>query len=218
MRSPTNKLFLALFLLVPFSLPITAYGDHVESMDSYVLKNPVTCVFEPTGGFKAGVFSQSLQAIHAWQYNLQKYTSNSNGWLIPIVPVTEEEQKRFDSSICDITVRYFDHNSEYYGYMHYSDPSAVKEISIYQNDLTASQIGVIVEHEFGHALGVGHYIKTDAAGRQLIDLDSPYFDVMMPEHDFMYDKPFIISHDDLNVLIEKYGQHGFGNFYSLTEP
>jgi hypothetical protein len=209
-RSLATKIFLPMSVLALLLIPVSAHADYVEKMDSVVLKNPVTCIFEPQGGFKAGVFSQSLQGIRAWQYGLEKYTGNPNGWFIPIKVVTLEEQKLFNLSTCDVTIKYFDRNSQYDGYTHYSSPGAIKEISIYQNELTAQQIGVIVEHEFGHALGVGHYIQTDASGRNFINLDAKYFDVMLTEHNFGYNKPFMISGDDLNVLIEKYSPYGFG--------
>jgi hypothetical protein len=188
---------------------VTAYSDY-ERMGSVVLRNPLTCIFEPAGGFETGVLWQSLHGIRDWQYGLEKYTSNYKGWFIPIKVVTLEEQKKFNASICDVTIKYFDQNSVYDGYTYYSNPDDVKQISIYENDLTAPQIGVIVEHEFGHALGIGDYTERDASGRYFINLDSQYFDVMSLQPDFIYNKPFEISNNDLSVLIEKYGPYGFG--------
>lgn len=78
------------------------------------------------------------------------------------------------------------------------------EVNFTYTKITDEAIRVVVQHEFGHALGLGHYVET---------LTNEYSSIMISSVDFKATdktlKKFQIEEDDIKALITLYGKGGF---------
>ena len=74
-------------------------------------------------------------------------------------------------------------------------------------------VRVIVQHEFGHALGLGHFTKT---------LTHSYKSIMPPSVEFNgvddYLSTFQVTEDDLKAVIQFYGKDGLKSHVDPPSP
>jgi len=79
--------------------------------------------------------------------------------------------------------------------------------------ITDEGIRVVVQHEFGHALGLGHYTET---------LSYEYDSIMVTSVDFKADdkklKTFHSTEDDIKALVILYGKGGFAKMAGIPVP
>ncbi len=82
--------------------------------------------------------------------------------------------------------------------------------------LSVDAIRTILDHEFGHALGLGHYIVHEQANEHWESIMLPSFN---PENEGM-----ILNYVDLEALVQMYGRDGFGGldgykprYFDVTE-
>ncbi len=79
--------------------------------------------------------------------------------------------------------------------------------------LSDEALRVVVQHEFGHAIGLGHYTQT---------LTWNYDSLMVPSVKFSEDDEFLTSYqsteDDIEAMIELYGEAGFKEWNHQPKP
>jgi len=86
------------------------------------------------------------------------------------------------------------------------------DVLIYE-PLTDEAIRIVVQHEFGHAIGLGHYTET---------LTYEYDSLMTPSVDFKLKdkslKKFHSTEDDIKAVIQLYGKGGFEKMTQAPIP
>jgi len=89
----------------------------------------------------------------------------------------------------------------------------LNEVTFDYEEVVDEGIRVIVQHEFGHALGLGHYFKT---------LTYNYDSLMLPSVEFNgeaeYLSQFQITEDDLKAVLTMYGKDGLKSYVDPPTP
>ncbi|MEE9410869.1 MAG: matrixin family metalloprotease [Candidatus Heimdallarchaeota archaeon] len=89
----------------------------------------------------------------------------------------------------------------------------LEKLTFEYEPISDEAIRIVVQHEFGHALGLGHYTKT---------MDNNYNSIMPPSIDFNADDeyliPFQVSEDDIKAVIAIYGEDGLKSHLDPPMP
>jgi len=89
----------------------------------------------------------------------------------------------------------------------------LNEVTFDYEEISDEAVRIVVQHEFGHAYGLGHYTKT---------LTYNYLSIMPPSVEFNghddYLKTFQITEDDLKAVIELYGKDGLKSHVDPPNP
>ena len=170
-----------------------AFGDYIPYLLESSIKSekPIICIYEPFNpkinfdGLK--VLDATKYAIWEWQYKLEQYTNEPNGWDFDIRYYNNTEHKDipYQDFNCDIHIRYgltyvtddpkkkragemfaFDYPYSYAlieVYTHRLDSILLNEHSQITNmnitQRNVNTIRIIVTHELGHAFGLNHLIQ-----------------------------------------------------------
>ena len=222
------------FILIP-AFADASYGV----LDNRFYNQPVVCIYEPdepkaTQIIKDLWVTETELGIKNWEYELHSTEyRDKDKWNIEIQKVPLDLQIIFDNTDCDVEVR-FDAtapNAEYVG-VHWFEKGKSQIRLVYtdlevcrtwtegyyryqewcfKEDFTRSKaIGNIATHEFGHAMGLGHYESDDPQENYEWSIDpygSPSVMTVAVHYDETKNKIRII---DLDKVKEIYGPSGFG--------
>jgi len=172
------------------------YGKQINNV-------PTVCFFQPNDSrideqLWANWFSDMKIALHTWESILEQ--SGEGYWEITIVDVPLHKLDLLNYSTCDITVNFTDApdpvHPTWLGWytagtgrisIVYSDygycgkeylPESLILVNTYcfgENIENSKRMASVLQHEFGHALGMGHYVsKNNTLTQQWYDgFDTP---------------------------------------------
>ena len=174
--------------------------------------------------------------IKNWEYELQSATMTNKGqWHIEIQKIPVENQLSFDNKYCDVEVRFTDKQIDYENIAagwHWFDGTRsqiellyldlevcnVRTEGIYRitewcykEDLVRSKaLGNIATHEFGHAIGLNHYLSDDPQENYDWSTD-PYASPSVMTIAVHYnEEKHKIRKLDVDRVMDIYGANGFG--------
>jgi hypothetical protein len=209
-----NKLvlFIPLFLLL---LPTQAFATQFIPYTGTVQPStPIICVIDNSGGSDGIPMTQ--RAINAWSDKLNHLT-HSHNWNMTVILIDKTHM-----TDCNIVFNYT---------LKPSDPQSFKsqitgkpesgrilgitscdntqyghtycEISIYLLNNNPSTLYTTIQHEFGHAIGIGHRQGDNAPDsmRAFLSDDLMFGSTKKFQH---------LTNEDALAIINMYGTHGFG--------
>jgi predicted secreted protein with PEFG-CTERM motif len=191
------------------------------------------------------IMEQTQNRVSEWPSHLQEGMPFPHDWDIKYTVVTPSISQSFDYAKCDIEIvlqgapdRYDSRNHDFMGYDYYDSLAAKHFIIVYYenyhycknslNDTNYSvcangnvplpELGNVILHEMGHALGLNHYLSNDSKVNAFWSTspnDAP--SIMIPFSKYDPTKQFI-REVDVQKLHEIYGISGFTAFSPKTIP
>jgi len=223
-------LLLSITLLISNISPAYSQGYDTLDM-TWFYKTPLVCTQETMSDIIMDKTRNAVIEWEGMMKGTEKYPKDKVVWEIDYKLVPYSELETFDYSKCDITISFWDRPEnpedqlEIVGYTFYNEESIDIEIYyedmeycvtrtsdsdyIYTNydlcynnrDIPISRLIPTVKHEFGHALGLGHFTEFNENSRSSImtpyKFDNPRLQVIMPE--------------DVEAVLSIYGTDGFVN-------
>ena len=180
--------------------------------------------------------------IKNWEYELQSASYVNKGqWHIEIQKILVEHQLSFDNKNCDVDVRFTDQQIDYENiaagwYWFDGTRGQIRLLYLdlevcnvrtegiyritewcYKEDLVRSKaLGNIATHEFGHAIGLDHYLSDNPQENYDWSTD-PYASPSVMTIAVHYDEEkHKIRKLDVNRVMDIYGVNGFGNAKQIT--
>jgi len=176
----------------------------------------------------------------------ERYPKDRYIWEIDYTLVSLDKKAGFDFSACDVTIQYKDipENPEWQleklGIAQYSDDQTT--ITIFYTDIVicttktsdakyiytnydpcysdrpipSDKLGTTVRHEFGHALGLGHYASDDEETNQKWSRGQSLTPSIMVKFSFQNEKFQQIRPIDVEKVLSVYGEKGF--LSDVNEP
>jgi hypothetical protein len=191
------------------------------------------------------IMEQAQNRVLEWSPHLQEGTPFPHNWDIKYAVVTPSISQSFNYTKCDIEIvlqgapdRYDSRNHNFMGYDYYDSSTAKHFIIVYyenyhycKNSLNNTnysvcttgnvpllELGNVILHEMGHALGLNHYLSDDNNVNAFWSTnpnDAP--SIMIPFSKYDPAKQFI-QEVDVQKLHEIYGIDGFTAFSPKTIP
>jgi len=227
---------MAFGLLVPTAV-YGVEGYWINNYGKQLNNNPTVCFLQPSDSRINEQrwnewFSDMTTALNTWESVLNQ--SDTGFWKINIVNVPLQKISLLNPSTCDVTVKFTDEsnpthpdwlgwfvagtgkisivysNYEYCGKEFLSNSLIMVDRYCFGDDIERSKrMASVLQHEFGHALGMGHYVSDNAnLTQQWYDgIDTP--SIMAFQHPDEELKN--ITQIDVTLIHEIYGEWGFGN-------
>ncbi len=228
---------ISLVLIIANSEESFGFSKTYETLGFKFSYIPTICVFEPDPIISKNIrdfwLTHTKNAVMDWKFALEnKEVRQSEKWKINYVEIPTGTNQ--DNSKCDIELYFSDKPPEgenwagvyypsippkgiikifyldkqicnvtsdrYYIYYHYCYKDTFQ---------TAKQIANIVRHEFGHALGLGHYVSDDENVNKEWAYGVRGTPSIMTEVLHYNDEVHKIRDIDINKLREIYGDNGF---------
>ena len=186
-------------------------------------------------------YSDMETAIHTWRSVLQQ--SGSGDWNITVVDVPLEKLDLLNYSACDITVNFVEKpyiengdyanalgwwtinsgqisivflDTEFCGKKYLEEYHILVDNYCFKDTIQRSKMmASVLQHEFGHAIGLGHFVGYDYVSMQdWYDYGVGYPSLMtpMPPNEELK----TITQVDINEVRKIYGEKGFGKKTSYT--
>lgn len=217
-----NSSFILLLVIIAYSSGTSVYGDFIELWNLRIpTEKPNICFFEPqepiTNQMREYLLSTSVFAVKEWEDRLNNATNswNFNMTYHYILNSTHFNKNYSDFKYCSVLITNWDNPIEknvlgitHYDHSNSSHKFAVIEIYpiIRANDTFYSfmpeKLKIVVQHEFGHAMGIGHHNKTPKN-----NFDS----IMIPAWNM--NENIKITEDDIKAALQLYGKSGFQRTY-----
>ena len=216
---------------------LTPY-DKYENLKIKHSTNPNLCIFEADPTFTSNwkeIETKTKIAVYYWEASLHAVTGGN--WdinILPTVPFEEHENAMAeDYPMCNIMITFEDHNPDTNAlgttgidfassnhkytfirvYLNAADLQKIEinigelkndeEVTItFENNrkpLPMNTVRNIIMHEIGHGLGLGHFFGVDQEKS-----------VMRPSLEPFSDDEWNVQLVDIKMLIELYGEDGFG--------
>ncbi|MEK6946622.1 MAG: hypothetical protein AABX32_03360 [Nanoarchaeota archaeon] len=180
--------------------------------------------------------------IKNWEYELQSTSYINKGqWHIEIQKIPVENQLSFDNKNCDVEVQFTDQQIDYENiaagwYWFDGTRGQIRLLYLdlevcnvrtegiyritewcYKEDLVRSKaLGNIATHEFGHAIGLDHYLSDNPQENYDWSTD-PYASPSVMTIAVHYDEEkHKIRKLDVNRVMDIYGANGFGKAKQIT--
>ena len=188
---------------------------------------------------------QAENGIKSWQYALMNgEEKNRDKWRIDIIKIPLDKQEKFENSFCTVEVRFtgtpnprhpgwvgwerfdgeksqiriFYMTKEICGYKYDEEEEKnVPEFCYKDNFRRSGEIGNIAVHEFGHSMGLGHYVSSDNRQNQRWSIDSAGSPSVMTLAVHYNEELNPIRQIDVDKVKEIYLNRGFGKFTPIPQ-
>jgi len=204
-----------------------ALEDPYEVQSNRFTTKPTICVVAPGKDLQRSiaksVMEESKTAIHDWITPLSEKSSNKDKWAINYLGISNK--KLFDFSMCDVIINFKNesdsktlHNLGTHQYVdgtsyitiYYKTNGCKTPISCKNdNSLMVTKIGSTLRHEFGHAIGLGHYHADKSENKEWFDHPETAPSIMLA-----YSKGIqheLVTPSDIDKVIDIYDNSGFTN-------
>ena len=214
--------------ITSFSLiPLADAKTYFPSIEYRTPIPPTYCIIDPLGydeSEKTRLFDITQSAIKEWNDELanfvQKYDSHPLLWEINSTVMKKSE---FNSGACEIRVTFTDDekpNDDGFtlGFFEYRIGQVNGDIEIFTKDMNDDALRVIVLHEVGHSLSLGHYVSDDNDQNERWRTQSKTApSIMIPS---INQNPVLqkITEQDLLKILSIYGKDGFYAFSKKPIP
>jgi hypothetical protein len=188
---------------------------------------PTVCVVEPSKenlshGIVKSVMTEAKASVYDWINSLQEKTTNKNKWAINYLEISNRVS---DFSSCSVIVnfknevnvkklsnlgthKYIDGTS--YITIFYQTNQCKANISCKTNvDSLVTRIGATLRHEFGHAVGLGHYTSDKSKNQEWFENPETAPSIMLAYS--KGSKHERVTSGDIDKVIEIYDDSGFTN-------
>jgi hypothetical protein len=215
-------------MILAFSTNYAFATDPYETQSNRFIAKPTVCVVEPSDNLSTkdtkSVMDEAKKSVYDWIIPLHEKSNNPNKWAINYLEIPAN--KSFDLSSCNVIInfknemnakvlpnlgthKYMDRIS--YITIFYKTNQCVQSMMSCKtnNDSLIAQIGATLRHEFGHAIGLGHYTSDKSKNKEWFENPNTAPSIMLA-----YSKGLENEHvtsGDINKVIEIYGNSGFVN-------
>lgn len=204
-----------------------ALEDLYEIQSNRFITKPMICVVEPGNDLQRStiksIMKESKAAIHDWIVPLSEKSINKNKWAINYLEISNK--RSFDFSICNVIInfknvsdsktlhnlgthRYVDGTSYiiiYYKTDECKTPIACKD----DNALLVTKIGSTLRHEFGHAIGLGHYRADKSENKEWFEHPDTAPSIMLAYSKGVQHER--VTPSDIDKVVDIYDNSGFTN-------
>lgn len=231
-----------IFLLVlvgAFLLFSTNYAlgasDPYEVQSNRFITKPTICVVEPstvnlTRDDIKLILAEAESSVYSWINPLQEKTINKNKWAINYLEISDK--KLFDFSLCKVIINFKNESKtrtlSELGTHQYIDGTSYITIFYKTNECTktsvsckididslVAKIGATLRHEFGHAIGLGHYASDKSKNREWFENPTTAPSIMLAYSKGLQNEK--VTSGDIDKVIEIYQDSGFTNRH-LPKP
>lgn len=206
---------------------VFALEDPYEVQSNRFTTKPTICVVEPGKDLQRStaksVMEESKAAIHDWIIPLSEKSSNKNKWAITYLDISNK--KSFDFSVCSVIINFKNesdsktlHNLGTHQYVdgtsyiivYYKTHGCKTLISCKSdNTLLVTKIGSTLRHEFGHAIGLGHYQADKSENKEWFDHPETAPSIMLAYSKGTQHER--VTPSDIDKIIDIYDNSGFTN-------
>lgn len=209
---------------------VFALEDPYEIQSNRFISKPTVCVVEPNRDSLSiptikSIMKESKISIYDWIFPLQEKSSNKNKWAINYLEISDK--KSFDFSSCSVVInfkneinaktlsnlgthQYIDGTS--YITIFYKTNECVQKTKLpCKTNTTAliTKIGSTLRHEFGHALGLGHYNADKSQNKEWFEHPETAPSIMLAySKGTKYER---VTPSDVDKMVEIYENSGFTN-------
>jgi hypothetical protein len=183
--------------------------------------------------------------IKSWQYALMEgEEKNRDKWRIDIIKISPDKQEEFDNEFCTVEIKFTDtHHPRHPGWVGWEtfdgQRSQItifymdKEICGYEYDeeieenkpyfcyvdefKRSGQIGNIAAHEFGHSMGLGHYVSTSSRENYNWSFHPESSPSIMTNAIHYNEELNEIKQLDVDKVKEHYQNRGFGKYIPIPD-
>ncbi len=235
---PVIIIAIAFVLLIPTSV-FAEQGYWIDEWGKQISHPPTVCIFQPNDprideSRWNNWYSDAKTGIDTWRSILSQ--TGQGNWDINIVEVSLDKADLLNHSACDVSIKFVKQlyesdgncvnalgcawqgglikivysNFEYCGKVYNSDFGINVNRYCFSDNFTRSkQMANTVQHEFGHALGLGHYRGYDSTSTQ------EWYDYKLGAPSIMAwiepnEEVRQISQNDVSRILDWYGSQGFG--------
>lgn len=226
------------FIIPIILLPSIAYGLQVGDSVPYIplletkysinVKKPVFCIEEPDNKSiesKYNVTHLSQFGLKKWVDGLKQKTGGDWDFEIKNTSSTENNPRTHYNQKCNIKINFKTYNVKDTVVIGQTEMNYVKSLnkSFFNIVIFTSQVSkhgnqiliksqsnetikTVIQHELGHAFGLGHYYD---GNDNLFNIDDSHKSIMYSFVAPKYDPNVLITNDDLNAIIQRYGTDGW---------
>ena len=184
-------------------------------------KNPNVCEMQPNpkdlSYARNDLIQETNNALLDWQSKLGVGNSKNSPWIFKIREIPLDQQYNSASyADCNVIFYYkpFFSQDNYLtswaagGITQYDQYRHKAFIEVfYNNFLPSTSIGMVIRHEFGHALGLGHFVVSSSEFSKVMTGAFEYPSIMFPN--YSKNNNFNITPSDVKAVKEMYGLNGF---------
>lgn len=189
---------------------------------------PTICVVEPSGNNLSedvigSIMAEAKASIYDWINPLQEKTTNKDKWAINYLEIADK--KSFDFSSCKVIINFKNemnskklHNLGTHQYIDetsyitifYKTNECKVNLSCKTNtESLVAKIGATLRHEFGHAIGLGHYASDKSKNKEWFEHPETAPSIMLAYGKGLENEQ--VTSVDIDKVIEIYQNSGFVN-------
>lgn len=204
-----------------------AMEDPYDVQSNRFTTKPMICVVEPGNDLRQStiksVMEESKAAIYDWIVPLSEKSTNKNKWAINYLEISNKGS--FDFSVCNVIINFKNESDSKYLYnlgthqyvndtsyiiIYYKIYGCKTSLACKSNDESLiTKIGSTLRHEFGHAIGLGHYQADKFENSEWFEHPETAPSIMLAYSKGTQHEQ--VTQSDIDKVIDIYDNSGFTN-------